>query len=565
MDSKSQELKKLRDKILKSPPVMIIDSKVQSSLKPGEQPPKGSFVIYPPMNTVVDFSRLTPSVKLSAGLEAQIEQTLPENFTLKNFPGITPVPNQRSCGSCWAFATAGAINDVFVVEDYNKKISEGESNPSVQNPDISPMYLLINYPGCREMSGCSYYPPYPDSHLCGGGNPADACMWISNRGISWNKCVNYDACENNPVCRGEDAQAHFKADFTQVLNRSLPSKGCYVSSKNHTLYKITAPKRNSIDVNANINNLSSINYTVDKNLHKNVVTAIKNHIKTNGSCVAGYLVLKNFLLQPGRSFASCLTGSSNCSNFCKNPQGVYLDKVNYTTLTRDSVPEMLGGHAVCVTGWGVGKVHKSLIDPSLNPQGLECVDVPYWECRNSWGPSWNTDGYFRIAMWPFNTISVMEINLMGIGGIITFRPAGKTVPLLSPIRQNDRKGFNSEKLLYFTPPSIAPEPSPQPTPGPSPQPSPSSVNQDCNSSIEKITNQNNLIINLTKNFNSVKTELDKAKKDLNMLLLEKNKNCNVSSLKVSSETLSGSSLKTYLLIILILVILSLTLYKIYKK
>lgn len=580
LKTREEELKKIKDKLLKAKPIMVIDSRVKSSLRAGESPPEGSYFIYPPMNTFVNFSGATPALKLSAGLEAELIKTLPENFSLKTIPGITQVPNQRTCGSCWAFATAGAVNDVFVVQEYNKRISQGEVDPIIENPDISPMYLLVNYPACREMKDCNY----PQSYVCGGGNPYDACLWIKKYGISSNKCVNYDACDNSVLCRkGEDPQAHFKTDLTLTLNNLFPSAGCYVSSKNHVKYTITTANRNSVDVSANINYPASVNYKVNVNQHKSIVTAVKQHIMNYGTCIAGFTVLSNFILGPGNSFYGiCASSEEKCSIFCKNPKGIYLDTVNYNYKASEtqtfsdqtripmSVNSNVGGHAICITGWGVGKVHKSLIDPALNPTGSDCVDVPYWECRNSWGPGWNRDGYFKIAMWPFNTVSVMEINLMGLGGILSFKPLSKSVPQVLPIKQNDRKGLDTSKLSYFTPPSPAPKPVPP-------------VNKElCDSYTKKLSEQNSSIDKLTSNLNLAKTELDKAttqvnkskteldkaKKDLSNLITERNKNCSI--LKVSEEgeeavSTNVSNVKTFFLIMLIVIILSMTIYKFYKK
>jgi len=42
-------------------------------------------------------------------------------------------------------------------------------------------------------------------------------------------------------------------------------------------------------------------------------------------------------------------------------------------------------HAVEVVGWGTGNAG-------------QYGNVAYWIVKNSWGPDWNEDGYFRIAM-----------------------------------------------------------------------------------------------------------------------------------------------------------------------
>jgi hypothetical protein len=44
-----------------------------------------------------------------------------------------------------------------------------------------------------------------------------------------------------------------------------------------------------------------------------------------------------------------------------------------------------GSHAVVIVGWGREKVRDE--------------DVDYWIARNSWGVSWGTEGYFKIAMF----------------------------------------------------------------------------------------------------------------------------------------------------------------------
>lgn len=45
--------------------------------------------------------------------------------------------------------------------------------------------------------------------------------------------------------------------------------------------------------------------------------------------------------------------------------------------------QILGGHAILITGWGVQK----------NDDG---TTTNYWRCKNSWANTWGEDGYFRI-------------------------------------------------------------------------------------------------------------------------------------------------------------------------
>jgi hypothetical protein len=87
---------------------------------------------------------------------------------------------------------------------------------------------------------------------------------------------------------------------------------------------------------------------------------------------------------------------------------------------------------VCVIGWGSGKVHNSLISNSdLNSKDLSgFTEVPYWVVRNSWSTEWGENGYFKMAMFPFNTVSQFDsyVNVRtdqgtgSAGGFVIFEP-----------------------------------------------------------------------------------------------------------------------------------------------
>ena len=74
----------------------------------------------PPINTSINWDSLTPfTVSPETGLAA-ISTPIPAKFNWRDDAGdkkdliVTP-ENQMLCGSCWAFATASVISDIFVV------------------------------------------------------------------------------------------------------------------------------------------------------------------------------------------------------------------------------------------------------------------------------------------------------------------------------------------------------------------------------------------------------------------------------------------------------------------
>ena len=101
--------------------------------------------------------------------------SVPSSFDWRNYNNsnwITPVKYQGSCGSCWAFASLGAVE--ARVNIYN--------NNSTINPDLSEQQLI----SCSGAGDCS------------GGWPDDALNFIKNKGIVDEGCLSYTA--SNSAC-----------------------------------------------------------------------------------------------------------------------------------------------------------------------------------------------------------------------------------------------------------------------------------------------------------------------------------------------------------------------------
>ena len=98
--------------------------------------------------------------------------SLPSSYDLRSDDKVTPVKNQGSCGSCWAFATYGSLESVLLTSEYwdfsenNLKNTHGfdEGSCSGGNYDMSTAYLTRWSGPIAESddpynAGSSYSPP----------------------------------------------------------------------------------------------------------------------------------------------------------------------------------------------------------------------------------------------------------------------------------------------------------------------------------------------------------------------------------------------------------------------
>jgi C1A family cysteine protease len=97
---------------------------------------------------------------------------VPGTFDWRNVDGngksyVTPVRNQQSCGSCWAFATAAALESYILMTQ----------NAPGGTLDLSEQLLL----SCYNTDGCS------------GGSPSGASYYIQSVGLPAESCFPYKA------------------------------------------------------------------------------------------------------------------------------------------------------------------------------------------------------------------------------------------------------------------------------------------------------------------------------------------------------------------------------------
>lgn len=340
-------------------------------------------LVIPPLNTDIRFGNVLPTMTVSPLVFGATGTELRENFSwaaqdmtqddeemLFKKARIHPVFDQQACGSCWAVAFATTMSDCLVV-------SGAVSWP----PYISPTFCMACYP----------------QRKCRGGQPAQLALDVQRNGVADITCIDYSWCENDPKCNIRDSAQHFHVGDQ---SSKIPNCGCYFGNDKY-IYKVN-PGTDTFSV-------------TDDNAVETYREAVKTHIVNYGSIIGGYLVLKNFM-----------NGA-----FTRGNGGVYFDRADYDNIAPDgtirfsdnikSSMNSQGLHAVSIVGWGVAE--------NIQYDNGQVGDVPYWHCRNSWGEGWGDNGYFKMAMYPFNRTAQFDktviVSVQGsnarIGGVILIR------------------------------------------------------------------------------------------------------------------------------------------------
>jgi len=125
----------------------------------------GGIFVMPDKNESKDITKAS----LNSTLDPYVQEWDWRNQHGKNW--ISPVKDQGSCGSCWAFATIGTLES-YINLYYNR---------------------LLNYNlSEQELVSCS------TSNGCGGGSIENALTYIEQNGIVLESCFSYSA--TNGTC-----------------------------------------------------------------------------------------------------------------------------------------------------------------------------------------------------------------------------------------------------------------------------------------------------------------------------------------------------------------------------
>lgn len=324
-----------------------------------------------PNNSILDFLEEISKDFLLLGDKSEIE--VPKVFTWKGKADISKVFNQFNCGCCWSIGVSQTINDMFIT---------GKSPILDKNPSIPPTQLLNCYKGGQ----------------CEGDNPLKVLKWIEKNGISI-KDINYDWCKKDILCTdifGKKKPSPI--DLQYLLNQKIPD--C-PSKKSNLKFYIKDVKHPHIGEDEE---------DIEKKA-KILQIHMKEHIFLKGPVVGGIVVYRNLLK----------------SNFLKkgNKKAIYFDSYDYNKDEYDTKErEPIGLHTVSIIGWGVDNVDGKF----FGKEDGKLFKVGYWIVRNSWGKNWGIEGYFHLAMYPFNKKCQLEVSKLSskkkfTGGFLKFEPS----------------------------------------------------------------------------------------------------------------------------------------------
>lgn len=353
-----------------------------------------------PVNADISFMTTAKAYSISKiNLENTLYKSnfLPAYFNWHDaFEDLSSVVSQGMCGQCWAVATASCLSDLFAIQK------------GIKNPKLSPAFLLSCYPQGQ----------------CNGGDPFTAVQDIKKNGIQTSECIDDNWCGTFTGCGGNTSILF----DPKTVNSLIPKcNGCIDKAVVYKKYYIEEakslcvppdltdiPEQDHEEIKSYLSNLygklGSDYADLSKLNYKDIQNIIKEHIYSKGPVIGGMHIFNNFFRD---DFVETNQIYVETQSY-KGVQGVDYSRVE---------EQWAGSHAVVLVGWGREKVKDEEVD--------------YWIVRNSWGVSWGTDGYCKIAMYgndpkkvyqnrfsqfEYPSILYTDDGIMITGGVIMITP-----------------------------------------------------------------------------------------------------------------------------------------------
>lgn len=316
----------------------------------------------PPLNAQVGGSVLPIQKQM---LRLSDKDKIPESFSWKGHNLIGKPMDQEVCGNCWLVSAVELLSDRASLKLKTKV-------------DLSITHAM----------SCIDPDPYRVLYCCGGLSDM-VLLFAQKKGMADISCADYSWCTNSECCAMD-------SDGKKPCPVDPKLTGCQNINK-------LIPKCTTCDPLYMFKDASKI--AINQDNLESTYNEIKNEILTNGPVLTSYFTFFDFMYPEywsktdgiyinGAYDEELLKAFGGQEMFNKNCQHDVLDpKDPDKTIHIDNILPgtcIQGGHSVTIVGWGVSK--------GINIDG-KVIDIPYWEAKNTWGPNWNADGYFKIAMY----------------------------------------------------------------------------------------------------------------------------------------------------------------------
>lgn len=338
----------------------------------------------------------------------------PAKDRLKGTRFITDdVPNQASCGGCWAVASTSMLASAYAI-------------------------WSLTDPVRLSAAQATYCTSTPIAQNCCGGLPEAVYQYTLTNGLvtedefPW-QCTF--STEDRDDCQCHEQKQESSNQHLQTFAQQCATKGKIFSHEN-MLYKFTDGEPNEI------------------------IERIKHEIFAFGPVVACYYVFADFQYP--------MYPNTQAWAETKN---IYIHGA-YTKRLPGAEKQLLGGHAVMVVGWDEEELNGKTVGYWIAQNswssdwnnGGDMLTGTANPARVK-----NPGGYFKIAMYPYNQKVLFDIPDARFGAMRTWAPkveiAGKviTAPLVPEHMENIVNGNGDGDKNA---PSEGPPPTPTPTPTP---------------------------------------------------------------------------------------------------
>ena len=336
---------------------------------------------------------------------------------------MVPVENQGQCGSCWAFSTASCLTDRWNIW-LRRRFFDRSLSPAVMTlcNDLL-QEILENDP--RALNSIRY--PFAEnlktlsSEACLGNSLIVAILYLQWMGISPLACDPYDvdryqftmvqnysgvspssqpssSPSNDFSARYDDDNSSSSSSSYSSLTHlsrvhgadSVPSCYYYHSSKKpfiHCLGAIQPSSPGIVYASPAPKYQCLVSYTLDFS----PCDPSSSHRPRRSAPPSREEIIRREIWKFGPVNSSFVVYEDFYEFDPSGPDAVYVHRPRSRSRSRNQEEEeeerSLGGHAVEIVGWGTITTTATTTDRPTS--------IPFWWIKNSFGPEYGREGYFR--------------------------------------------------------------------------------------------------------------------------------------------------------------------------